>query len=258
MNLRRAAERLPLLHDVNRRKRLVLVARAARRVRRRTFERVGSERYSHPEIPGLLECLDFDNGFFVEAGANDGHRQSNTYYLERFRGWQGLLIEPIPELWKRCVRERPRSRCVNYALIDQARADRTITLRYDDLGSRVLEPGEAVGAEPPSTCFGWDRGYDVTVQARTLSRVLDEIGAPHVDFLSLDVEGFEEIALGGLDLQAHRPTYILVEAFHPTDRLPRLERLFGGRYELLATPSEKDLLFRSLLVPASARPPPSS
>ena len=33
------------------------------------------------------------NGFYIEAGANNGVAQSNTLELEK-RGWSGLLIEP--------------------------------------------------------------------------------------------------------------------------------------------------------------------
>lgn len=252
MNVRQAAERLPILKDVDRRRQVIRAARAARRLRRRAFERAGSARFSRPGIPGLLEYLDFDGGFFVEAGANDGYRQSNTYYLERFRGWRGVLVEPIPELWERCVRERPRSQCVNCALVDDVNVTQTVKLRYDDLGSRVLAAGEG-GGEPDSTCWGWDRGYDVTVAARRLADVLDEADAPHVDFLSLDVEGYEEVVLAGLDLQARQPTYIVVEAFDLKERLPRLERMFAGRYELLARPTNKDLLFRSTVNQASER-----
>ncbi len=47
-----------------------------------------------------------DGGFFIEAGAYDGFRQSTTYYLEKFRGWRGLLVEPIPELARAASKER--------------------------------------------------------------------------------------------------------------------------------------------------------
>ena len=57
----------------------------------------------------LDEILAKRGGFFVEAGANDGYRQSNTYLLERARGWTGILVEAIPDLARRCARERPRS-----------------------------------------------------------------------------------------------------------------------------------------------------
>jgi hypothetical protein len=34
------------------------------------------------------------NGFFVECGASDGEFLSNTLYMERYKNWTGLLIEP--------------------------------------------------------------------------------------------------------------------------------------------------------------------
>jgi len=44
----------------------------------------------------LETFIDFNNGYFVELGANDGVNQSNTLYFEHFRGWRGVLIEPCP------------------------------------------------------------------------------------------------------------------------------------------------------------------
>src|SRR4051812_36881077 len=37
----------------------------------------------------LAKYLDFRGGTFIEAGANDGIAQSNTYYLEKHLGWTG-------------------------------------------------------------------------------------------------------------------------------------------------------------------------
>ncbi|KAK1133372.1 hypothetical protein K0M31_011187 [Melipona bicolor] len=36
------------------------------------------------------------NGFFVECGAYDGETRSNTLALERYLGWDGLLMEADP------------------------------------------------------------------------------------------------------------------------------------------------------------------
>ena len=43
----------------------------------------------------LEKYLNYNNGFFIELGANDGISQSNTYYFEKNKNWNGVLIEPI-------------------------------------------------------------------------------------------------------------------------------------------------------------------
>ena len=47
-------------------------------------------------IRSFLEQLfsDTSGGFFVEAGAFDGEGISNSLWLEKEKGWMGLLVEP--------------------------------------------------------------------------------------------------------------------------------------------------------------------
>ena len=45
-------------------------------------------------------------GYFVEIGAHDGISFSNTYFLEKFRNFNGLCIEPNPNVYKRLVNNR--------------------------------------------------------------------------------------------------------------------------------------------------------
>ena len=78
--------------------------------------------------------------------------------------------------------------------------------------------------------MGWDRGWEVEVPARTLSSILDEVAAPDVDLLSLDVEGFEAEVVKGLDLERHRPRYLLVEVLEGAASRERLEEVLGDRY----------------------------
>ena len=44
----------------------------------------------------LLKYIDFNSGFFIELGGYDGFFHSPTYYLEKFKNWQGILVEPHP------------------------------------------------------------------------------------------------------------------------------------------------------------------
>ena len=40
-----------------------------------------------------------EQGFFIEAGADDFVTHSNTFYFEAKRKWTGLLVEPNPIIY---------------------------------------------------------------------------------------------------------------------------------------------------------------
>jgi hypothetical protein len=88
------------------------------------------------------------------------------------------------------------------------------------------------------------------VPARTLSSILDEVAAPDVDLLSLDVEGFEAEVLEGLDLDRHRPRYVLVEVLEGAASQQRVEEVLGDRYAAVEALSPLDMLYARREPPA--------
>jgi FkbM family methyltransferase len=221
----------------------------ARRYRRRAFEALGSQRYSRFALNGIDEKLkayiNFDSGFFIEAGANDGICQSNTYHLERFRNWTGLLVEAVPEKARACRLNRPGSRTVQSALVADD-AIRHVDIRAANLmayvaGSFDDPDAEATHLRYAKTVQLMEQVPTIQVPARTLSSILDEIRAPMIDFFSLDVEGYEQEVLKGLDLSRHRPAWILVE----TKRIDAILKLFGGAYQSESQFSPHDYILKS-------------
>lgn len=223
------------------------------RCRRRAFEFLGVDLYSRPalnEIDRKLEAyLPHRNGFFIEAGANDGFVQSNTYYFEKIRGWRGILIEPIPELFRACVKERTRSAVYNCALVADGYGRTSITMVCTNLmslveGARKSRAGDlehlsrSVEMQPDVP-----EPYDLTVRARTLTSILQEADVTDIDLLSLDVEGYELEALKGLDLRQYRPRYMLIE----TNFREEIERFMDvHHYEPVESLSHHDVLYRRL------------
>jgi FkbM family methyltransferase len=214
---------------------------------------VGIGRYSRPalhQIDRKLEgYLDFDGGFFVEAGANDGYRVSNTYYFEKMRGWSGLLVEPVPELAAECRRNR-RGPVVEAALVTTAVPGATVELHFAGLMSTVT----GVFGDPAATAAhvaqglavqGLKESYRLQVPARTLTAILDEAKiAREIDLLSLDIEGGELAALRGLDLARFAPRFVCVEARARGE----IDALLAGRYRVAEVLSEskeyQDVLYQ--------------
>jgi FkbM family methyltransferase len=218
------------------------------RARRRRLAAGRDDPISRPALHDmdrrLDALLDRDGGFFVEAGGNDGYTQSNTYWLERFRGWHGILVEPMPELFELCREERPGATVVQAALVPFDHQGETIRMRFAGLMSTVAGEHEDQWRTRMGNIAGWRDPYDADIEARTLSDILDAAGAPEVDLLSLDVEGFETSVLRGLDLERHAPRWILVEVHDGVDGREPIEAILGARYELHSTLSPIDLLYQ--------------
>ena len=195
-----------------------VVSEVAKMGRARVAEGLGSERYSWPalnELDHLVEAhLPEGRHTFLEIGANDGYSQSNTYHLERCREWAGILIEPVPELYRMCRITRPRSTCFNVACVG-TNGPPTVDMVNRTLESVVLGQQDA-GEEKRRLSTG--PGTPLQIPTRTLSQCIDESPLDGVTFMSVDVEGSEITVLSGLDWDRHRPLWLLVETDHP-DRL---------------------------------------
>lgn len=228
-----------------------------RRLSRARAERAAAGRddaLSWPALHGmdrrLNDILDRDGGFFVEAGGNDGYTQSNTYWLERFRGWRGILVEPMQELYEMCGEERPASTVVRAALVPFDHEGDTVRMRFAELMSTVAGEHLDEHRTRMGTILGWRDPYEDDVPARPLSQILDEHGAPEVDLLSLDVEGYEPSVLRGLDLERHAPRWLLVEVHDQAAGRPPIEAILGDRFVLHEALSPLDLLYRRRDVPS--------
>jgi FkbM family methyltransferase len=213
--------------------------------RARLFSALGSARYSHPAVAGidvmLARLVPEGPGVFIEAGAHDGYTQSNTFYLERHRGWSGVLVEPVPELFRRARRRRRRSQVFGCALVAPELEGTMVEVQFGDLCSTVGDRRAHVarGLEPSG------RGtYSALVPGRTLSAVLDESGIAAADVLVLDVEGNELDVLAGLDLDRHAPAHVLVESNDRARQQPALDAALASRYDFVRAVSPVDLLYR--------------
>ena len=216
------------------------------------FETFGLKWYSRPALNDidrkLEKYLDWEGGFFIEAGANNGFTQSNTYFLERFKRWRGILVEPMPQLYEKCVKERPLAMVFNCALVSNDHKEKNITMFYSNLMSIVKGSRKSEAADIQHLQKGISvqkdvvRTFEVEVSARTLTSILEETGVDKVDFVSLDVEGFELSVLQGLDLDKYRPKYLLIEADFK-DEIDSHLSSFG--YQEVDRLSYHDVLYKS-------------
>jgi FkbM family methyltransferase len=141
-------------------------------------------------------------GFFVDIGANEPQAGSQTWFLES-KGWQGILVEPLPHLAARLQAERPGSRVVQAACGPPGHPSKVTFHEAETSAHSGLRPNMVEVS----------KRYVATheVPMLTLDEILASAGNPKVDFVSIDVEGMELEVLRGFDLQRHRPQLLLVE-----------------------------------------------
>jgi FkbM family methyltransferase len=114
-----------------------------------------------------------ERGFFLDVGANEPQKGSQTWMLEK-RGWRGILIEPQARLCERLRQARPESRIFQTACGAQA------------------EMPLYTAATP---------GHSGLV--KNLVDATTNYGNPAIDFVAMDVEGTQFDVLRGFDLQRH-------------------------------------------------------
>jgi FkbM family methyltransferase len=179
---------------------------------------------------------DLPRGYFVEVGANDPTRDSQSFDLEQ-RGWTGILIEPQPDLAEELRRSRS-AKVFAEACSARGNSGSAMTLNlagghssFDaNLNLREVKPHGAI-----------------EVRVRALNEILSEAGAPRVDFISIDVEGHELDVLDGFDLERWKPRLILIEDLLLNVRLHRYLTRRG--YRLLRRTG-----INNWYVPVDARP----
>lgn len=147
--------------------------------------------------------FDQPTGFYVDVGAGDPVEDSVTKHFYDL-GWHGINIEPLPRRFAR-LREQ-RNRDTNLQIAVGAENGRLRLTEANIDGFSTLDPGNAETLRAGGASL---RSFDVEV--KTLARVLEDHAPTTIDFLKVDVEGFEKNVLVGADLTRFRPRVIVVE-----------------------------------------------
>jgi FkbM family methyltransferase len=153
-----------------------------------------------------------ENGFYIDVGAHHPRRFSNTYYFYK-QGWRGINIEPNPDALMAFKTDRPRDTNLQLGISDAASV-----LKYYSFDEPALNTFDesVVKSRLADTPYKVIKINDVSVQR--LDKILKEhlpVGQP-IDFLSVDVEGFDLAVLRSNNWHLFRPKCVLAEALNMT------------------------------------------
>jgi FkbM family methyltransferase len=156
----------------------------------------------------LIGC-DKRQGFYVDVGAHHPIKASNTYFFY-LQGWRGLNIDACPGSMAEFRKTRPRDINIEVGISDVA----------DELTYYIIEEGSPMNSFSRTFLEELDLLSAVKKEIRVPVRPLAEVLATHIstdqniDFMTVDVEGFDLNVLRSNDWQRFRPNVLVVEDRH--------------------------------------------
>ena len=163
----------------------------------------------------LLHASNSTAGSFVELGALDGVRFSNTIMLERCWGWRGLLVEANPVSYAALEHSGRTAHTEHAAVCEAGSGNVTIVT-----SSKYSEMSGFLSSFRNGSMRRFARRVNLqdtsVVPCARLDVLMERVGLPErVNFLSLDVEGAEfQVVSTGESLLKRR-----LETMDPEDEL---------------------------------------
>ena len=183
------------------------------------------------------------SGVFVDVGAHHPKRFSNTYLFYKM-GWRGVNIDAMPGSMAAFHNIRPLDKNIECG----------VGLKKGQLTFYIFkEPALNTFDENQARIYkseGWELLEEKFVDVLPLVDLLEaNLESKEIDFMSIDVEGFELNILRSNNWTKFRPTFILIEdlkfSFDHLDENQVYQFLIGEGYSIFGK-TVNTLLYKAL------------
>lgn len=179
---------------------------------------------------------DTKNGIYIDIGAHDGIRFSNSYQFSNM-GWKGILVEAHPDYYNICFKNRNNKNTKIYN-VACSNSDNNNTIFYSNYRGSLstLNPnlnnffkknykGYYVDINHKQKVENFTNG-PIIMKTRTINSIIEENriflnnntkneneneNEINIDLITIDVDGSEEFVLGGFDINKWKPRVIILE-----------------------------------------------
>lgn len=182
----------------------------------RSFAQSHEDTWLYEKIFSNLSLSEMLGSTFVEIGALDGIKYSNTFWFEKKYDWRGLLIEGHPENQKNLrqnAKIRSNSVIFTTAICQLNQFGHPRSVNFTARGGAV---GAAIEQVNSKLLNEWHKGQEskdsLEVACVPIQWLFETTGMIDIDLFSLDVEGSELYVLKTIDFKVTNIRVIVVEA----------------------------------------------
>lgn len=150
---------------------------------------------------------------FLEFGATNGIDLSNSYTLEKYLNWKGVLSEPSPQWHDELKKNRPYTRIVSECIWSES--NKELNFFVSDVG--VLSSLEDFKESdkismPGNTKERLKSGKNIIVKTISLNDIIEkQFNSKTPSYISIDTEGSEYEILKNFNFKKYRPLVFTIE-----------------------------------------------
>lgn len=154
------------------------------------------------------------DGIYLDLGSYHPFTHSNTAYFW-MKGWSGFNVDANPNTIKLFQKTRPDDHNIWSAIIPNADYESGIHQIALLLPEKPDLHNGVVAAGTVSHRVGQDRGFATQqmVPATSIGKLISDFNITHVDYMNLDIEGFDEMILREIDFLKIHPQVVSIEDY---------------------------------------------
>lgn len=191
-----------------------------------------------------------DKFYFIQIGAFDGFECDPLYKFIIKHSWQGVMLEPQPEAFKKLSelhRERKQIRMVNAAISSQKRRSDFYILEGEQLPSwaRGMASFDKENIIKHRNILPGIENHitHTQIDCVTFEDLFDQFSISHLDLLQIDTEGFDAEVIYMFPFDKLKPGIIHFESKHlPKQPLEKLLDYLTAMNYLIAYDGSEDML----------------
>lgn len=156
------------------------------------------------------------NGFFIEIGAADGKYLSNTYLLEKYFSWEGLVVEPA-KIWSEEIK---KNRNCDIST-DCVYSESDVLIKFNQTEKPEFSRANYDMQIPEDSHESLRKRNNTIYELKTISvnDLFKKFNIPeNIDYLSIDTEGTEFEIINFLDFNKYNISIITIEHNYTPNR----------------------------------------